>query len=217
MRSRSSATTEITVIPQSTRRSVDISPLAPVSRGGLAGSGDRSSLATPRIALQPKEIDACLFMFAVCKHLQMTCLDERGIDCLLDADGTGRLPEVVCRMLGLMVCELVQDASVCSQPETAGRAVTVILRRRGTTCLCTISRQGFDGTSEGMQPGLQRVRSLVRDLGSSCMIRLMPDRGTAAIMFDVPLVARCLPEAIWRYRAREAWRRAVRHPPVALV
>lgn len=32
----------------------------------------------------------------------MTCLDRRGIDCVVDGDDAGQLPEAVCRMLGLI-------------------------------------------------------------------------------------------------------------------
>src|SRR5882672_8069594 len=142
MHSRSSATTEVPGMSPSTWRPVDISSIAPTAHGGLAPSANGSSRAIPYAASEPREIDASLYLFALCRQLQTIYLARRGIDCLLDADGAGRLPEAACRMLGSMVCELVQDASTRSQPETARRTVSVTLRRRGTTCLCTISGQG---------------------------------------------------------------------------
>lgn len=201
MHSRSSTTTEIPVMSPSTWRPVDISSVAPTAHGGLAPSANGSSRAIPYAAAEPREIDASLYLFALCKQLQAIYLARRSIDCLVDADGAGRLPEAACRMLGSMVCELVKDASARSQPETARRAVSVTLRRRGTTCLCTISGQGRTDSYECAQPGLQRVRQLAAELRGRCMVRSMPDRGTTAIMFDVHLVERCFPAAISRYRA----------------
>ena len=204
MHSRSSATTELPVMSPSTWRSVDISSVAPTARGGLARSTKRSSRAVPYAAAEPREIDASLYLFALCRQLQAIYLARRNIDCLVDADGAGRLPEAACRVLGSMVCELVQDASACSQPEIARRAVSVTLRRRGTTCLCTISGQGRKGSYECAQPGLQRVRQLAAELCGRCMVRSMPDRGTTAIMFDVHLVERYPQAAIWRHGAAAA-------------
>lgn len=203
MHSRSSTTTDVPVMSPSTRRPIDISSVAPTVRGALAPSTNRSSRAVPYAAAGPGEIDASLYLFALCRQLQTIYL-RRGIDCLLDADGAGRLPEAACRMLGAMVCELVKDAGARSQPETARRTVTVTLLRRGTTCLCTISGQGRTGSYECAQPGLQRVRQLAAELPGSCMIRSMPDRGITAIMFDAHSVGRCSPAAIWRHRATAA-------------
>lgn len=193
MRSRSSATPEIAVMFQSAWRPVDISS----TRRAVSQSGDG-------LSRERGEIDASLYLFALCRHLQTIVLDRRDIDCLSDAEGAGRLPEAACRILGSMVCDLVQDASARSQPETARRTVTVTLRRRGTICLCTISGQGRTDSYEDAQPGLQRVRQLAAELRGSCMVRSMPDRGITAIMFDVHLVERCSQAAIWRHRAAAA-------------
>jgi hypothetical protein len=163
------------------------------------------------VATEPAELDAGLFMLALCKQLQTTCLDRRGIDCVLDAAETGRLPEVVCRMLGLIVRELIADASECPQLETAPRTIKVTLGRRGTTCLCTIFCQGLMDPFAGTQPGLQRVQQLAAEFHECCTVRPMPDRGIAAIMFDAHLVERCFPAALWRYRVGEARRRAQGH------
>jgi two-component sensor histidine kinase len=145
-----------------------------------------------------REVDACLYMFGLCKQLQMTCLARRRIDCLVDTAGAGRLPETVCRMLGLMVCELVKDAS---ESTIAPRTVRVTLRRRGDVYLCTISGRGAPDACTDPKPGLRRVRQLSAELDGGCMIRSVPDRGTVAIMFDARFVEPLLPAAIRRYRA----------------
>jgi hypothetical protein len=161
-----------------------------------------------RFAEEPEEVDARLYLFGICKKLQMTCLDRRKIDCLIDGDGAGRLPEIVCRMLGLMVCELIKDAS---ERTIAPRTVVVTLCRRGALCLCTISHQGLAGSYADTQPGLQRVLQLAAELDGGCMIRSMPDRGTIAIMFDARVVEPRLPAAIRRYRTHAAGRRVFGH------
>jgi two-component sensor histidine kinase len=167
---------------------------------------DGSPRANPHPAAAPTEIDACLYMFALCKQLQTICLDSRGIDCLVDADRSGRLPEAACRMLGLMVCELVEDAAEYPHPAAAGRTITVTLQRRGPLCLCTISHHGLADRGAWAQPGLQRARRLATELQGSCTVRMMPDRSMIAIGFDAPSVERLVPAAMRRYRASEARR-----------
>jgi hypothetical protein len=171
------------------RSSVDASLVAQPAGKAVAPSGARSWRTIPLVASEPREIDACLHMFALCKLLQMTCLDRVRVDYLADGERVGRLPDAVCRILGLMVCELVKDAS------GRFRRIAVTLRRRGTTCLCTISCQDRREQYEDAQPGLQRVLQLATEL-RGCMIRPMSDRGITAIMFDVHLVEQNLPAAI---------------------
>lgn len=202
MRSSSPATMESTVTFGSSRRSTEVFSVTPAA----AQSRGVSARAFPGVAAAPREIDAYLYMFALCRHLQATCLDRRGVDCLLDADGAGRLPETVCRMLGLMVCELVKDAGTWSPAETPRRMVGVTLRRRDTTCLCTITCRGLADRCASAQRGLERVQRFAAELGGSCMVRAMPERGLTAIMFDVLSVERQIPTAIRRHRTGEAWR-----------
>jgi hypothetical protein len=177
----------------------------PEFRAAVSRFPDGTASVTPRIAGQTEEVDACLYIFGLCKELQTTWLDRRGIDCLLDGDGAGRLSEAVCRMLGLMVCELVKDAS---ERTIAPRTITVTLRRRGDVCLCTISGRGIADPSADLQPGLRRVRELAAELDGGCMIRRMPEPDTIAIMFDAHLVEPRLPAAIWWYRTAAEARRA---------
>jgi hypothetical protein len=159
--------------------------------------------AITQLAAKPSEIDAGLYLFALCKHLQTICLDRCGIDCILDADGAGGLPEAVCRMLGLMVCGLVTDAADCSYTKAAQETVRVTLRRRGTTYLCAVSRRCADSCTCA-KPGLLRARHLASELGHSCMVRSIPDRGITAIMFDIDLIERCFAAPISLYRTKHA-------------
>jgi len=196
---------------RSARQSVDIPPIARDASRAVVRSHERPLDPIPPLAAEPGAIDASLYMFALCSYLQATYLARRGVRCVLEADGAGRLPEAVCRMLGMMVCELVHGTSACTQLDT--ETVTVTLRRRGTTCLCTISRRCVGGTCTCPQTGLQRALKLGAELGDSCVIRALPERGLTAVMFDTHLVEPCITAALQRYRAREAPHRAERLAP----
>jgi len=116
----------------------------------------------------------------------MISIDQRRIDCIFDADDVGRLPEAVCRALGSMVCELVNDDGECVCPEIAQEVVKVTLRRRGTTYLCTISRRCADSRICAA-PRLRRARQIASGWSGRCLVRPMPERRITAIMFDVDL------------------------------
>jgi hypothetical protein len=188
-------------------------PRGPRDRAVMPLFRDSFAHVIPGVARGFDEVDACLYIFGLCKELQTTHLDRRGIDCLIDGGNIGRLPEIVCRMLGLMVCELVRDAS---KSTIAPRTLTLTLRRRGDVCLCTISGEGVPVPYGDPQSGLRRVRQLAAELDGACMIRSMPERGTVAIMFDACLVEPRLPMTIWRYRAGAAGARAEGHIPASL-
>ena len=173
----------------------------PADRRAVAWSRDGSPRAIEQLTAEPGEIDAELYLFALCGHLQMICLERLGIECILDSEGAGRLPKTVCRMLGLMVCELVNDAIGCRCPKTAHEAVKVTLRRRGTTCICTISRR-CAASCACAKHGLRRARQLASELGDSCMVQAMPQRGITAIMFDIALVEQCFAAPTWPNRSQ---------------
>jgi hypothetical protein len=157
-------------------------------------------MSIPCPAPKPTEIDARLYMFALCSHLQSIYLDRRGIRCLLDADTAGKLPEAVCRMLASMVGELLIDAGDCSQAETGRSPITVTLGRRETIGLCTISHECFADSRACVQPGLRRLLRIATEVNAACRVRWVLEPGIIAIMFDIDLVERCFPTAIWRYR-----------------
>jgi two-component sensor histidine kinase len=151
--------------------------------------------AVPQFAANPREIDAELYLFSLCKQFQTVYLHPRGIGCVLDADGTGRLPETVCRTLGLMVRELLNDAAECAYPKPSQDTVTVTLRRRGTTYLCAVSNPCGESCA-CKRHGLRRAQQLASQLSDRCVIRAMPDRGITAIMFDIDLSEQCFAEPI---------------------
>jgi hypothetical protein len=170
------------------------------SRGAKGQCRSGSLEIMPAQPVKPREIDANLYMFALCKHLQTICVDRHAIHCLIDADALRKLPEAVCRMLGLMVAELVTDADQCSRPEITSAPITVTLRRQGTVCLCTVSSECLADSYGCAQHGLRRLVRLATELRGGCIVRRMLEPGMIAIIFDIDLVERCFPAAIRRYR-----------------
>jgi two-component sensor histidine kinase len=161
-------------------------------------------------------IDADLYVFALCRQLQMTCLDRRDIDCRVDVEDVGRLPTSACRLLGLVVTELVNGASECSSLETMRREIAVTVRRRGTTCLCTVACRGLEDACRDEQLGVQRAHHLAAEFDGGCTVQAMPERGLVAVMFDAASVERQFSGAIWRYRAAKAWGAARHRSPSML-
>jgi hypothetical protein len=178
--------------------SVDIYSIMPPVNGAWKSTRDGF---VSQLAAKRSEIDADLYLFALCKHLQTIYLDRRGIGCVFDADGIGRLPETVCRMLGLMVRELVRDVADCCYPDTSQESIKVTLRRRGTTYLCAVSRR-CSGSCACARRGLRRVQQLASQLSDHYVVRSTPNRGITAILFDIDLVERSLPTPM--YRAQRA-------------
>src|SRR5258708_16916 len=208
MRPSASALTELAANFWPRQRSADDAPIALAPPSAAGRSSESLSQATPRHRAAPKEIDGGLYLFALCKQLQATSLERRGIDCLIEADHVGRLPEPACRMLGLMVCDLVKDAGRRTHSEIPRPTITVSLQRRGSTCLCTVSHRGLGDWPVAAESGLQRVLRFAADSHRSFMVRSMPDRRTTAIMFEAHAVHEWVPEALSRYRLDAPWRRA---------
>ncbi len=144
---------------------------------------------------EPRDIDASLYVFALCRQLQMTVLDRRGIDCMVDVEGTGRLPTAACRFLGRVVTELVTGASGGEVLGTTPPAVVVSLRRRGATCLCTVGCRGL----QSRYP--DRLHRVAADLQGRCMVRAMPERDLVAVMFDIAAIGSTVSDELWRRRA----------------
>jgi hypothetical protein len=175
--------------------STDISSTMPAIEKVWTAATGASLDAVPLFAAKPREIDAELYLFALCKQFQTVYLDPRGIGCVLDADGAGRLPETVCRLLGLMVRELVNDTAECAYPRPSQDTITVTLRRRGTTYLCAVSSQCGESCACERR-GLRHAQQLASQLSDHCVIRAMPERGLTAIMFDLDLIEQRFVEPI---------------------
>lgn len=64
MHSRSFATADVAVAPRTIRKSAAISPVASPEAKSVVRS--RGSWSTPHPAAEPRQIDACLYMFGLC-------------------------------------------------------------------------------------------------------------------------------------------------------
>lgn len=161
----------------------------------------------------PRDIDASLYVLALCRQLQMTVLDPRGIDCMIDVEGVGRLPISACRFLGRVVTALVTTAGASAKLGTSASAVIVSLRRRGTTCLCTVGCRGLGDLCAATSGSLARISQLAEGLKTRCAVRLMPEGNMVAVMFDAASADRAASETLWQERADKASHLARRPHP----
>lgn len=129
-------------------------------------------------------IDANLYLFALCRQLQIVCLDSRGIDCLVDVEDAGRLPEDACRLLGSIVSQVVAAASRSAPVEARPHRIAVTVRRHGTTCVCAIAFQGLADPCAAAD----RLSHLPADLEHGLLVRILPEHGVVAVMFDAARV-----------------------------
>jgi hypothetical protein len=209
MPSRCIIAPEIGAFGPPTPRAVDTLPDRSFARPPVFRCDGRAAGTAQDAAGEKREIDARLYLFTLCEELQAVCLDRRNIDCLLDAEGVGRLSDVVCHMLGLIVRELVECATARARPQTPANTVTVTLRRREATCLCTVSCPGFAFPDRDVALGLERVQRFAAEFGGGWMVRCIPDRRLAAIMFDAHAAEHGAPAAIRRSSIDDAWSRSV--------
>ena len=152
---------------------------------------------------EPMRIDAAVYMNAVCKLLKATSLSLSGIQWAVDDQGIGMLPEAICRLLGLMVCQIIGAAAYF--PKKAMQSpIRISLRRRGSIVLCGISSPALAEPSLCDAPGLQRVQQVVAGLRIGCMLRLIPERGLLAIMLDIEGVGSRIPAVVAAYRSVQA-------------
>jgi hypothetical protein len=91
----------------------DAQPLRGTQAGRLAGSALRASAAVQADQHpQTKQIDAGLYLEGVCRLLQADSSDCGAFDCVVDDNGAPLQSGAVCRLLGLVVCDLISSASV---------------------------------------------------------------------------------------------------------
>jgi hypothetical protein len=122
-------------------------------------------------------------MFALCRQLQTLYLEPHGVDCLFDVDDVGSMPDTVCRLLGAIVCELVNDVTGAT-PE--GGRVAITVRRRATSCVCAVSHAGPVDPWQDTRAGLGRVQHIARDIHAHCRAQRSAGARTVAVLFDIP-------------------------------
>ena len=152
---------------------------------------------------EPIRIDAAVYLNAVCKLLNSTSIKFAGIQCVVDDQGIGMLSEAICRLLGLIVCQILSAAEHFSE-KAMQSPIRISLRRRGTTVLCGISSPALAEPRLCDAPGLRRVQQVAAGLEISCMLRLMPERELIAIMLDIEGVGSRIPGVVDAYRSVQA-------------
>jgi hypothetical protein len=157
--------------------------------------------ATYYEAREPRRLDAALYLNALCKLCLDAGHDGQKIAYMVEDDGGATLPEPVCRMLGMIVCELLGSISVYA-PQTANALpIRIVLRRRGRAVLCAIFSDVVRRAGPCVPASLPRRGKFADMLGKSCALRRMPERGLIAVLLDVEKAGRHVGATIAGYRA----------------
>jgi hypothetical protein len=160
-----------------------------------------SRSSTREKADEPQPIDAALYLETLCR-LFASAHPREAIACTVEDHGAGMVPEAVCRMLGLALCELIDGARTDVSPLHGMAPLTVLLRRRGSIVLCAIAGESLTSPSfPSALPCSVEMAELLRDI---CILRWMPERGMVAIMLDADAAERRITAAVSGYRAARA-------------
>jgi hypothetical protein len=151
----------------------------------------------------PTRIDAAVYLNAVFSFLSSTSLQSAGLECVVDDQSVGLLPEAICRLLSLMTCQTI-SAAAYFPAKAIQSPIRISLRRRGTIVLCAISNPALAELSLYDAPGLQRLKRAAAGLQTSCMLRLMPERALIAIVLDTEGLESDILEAVGPYRPVQA-------------
>ena len=152
---------------------------------GWATSRDRTQFVpeyaragAARNSAGENRIDAALYLNAVCKTLQSVSPDCGPIDYVTGQSAVGMLPEPFCRLLGLVVCELISGVADAS-PRRSARPmpIRVVLLQRSTFVMCAISGHSLSETKFCASSGLECAKQMTAGLQESCNLHFMPEQG----------------------------------------
>lgn len=107
-------------------------------------------------------VDACAYLRALCEALSGARLEPYGID-LQFVEKPLRLDSEHCWKLGIIVCELVTNASRHAFTARSGR-ITVEAWRANSGVQCCVSDDGGGSARKTHGSGLRIVEALLRDL-----------------------------------------------------
>ena len=175
--------------------------------GHVARTASRTSAAI-RVdeRRQTTRLSAGLHLKTVCRLFQIASADSVAADCVVDDDGVPLQSEAVCRVLGLVVGELISNAKSCVPVATLPQPISIVLRQRGAVLLCVFESDWLTESGSCVPSGLPCTERMVLALGSSCVVRLMPDRALTAILLDTEVAEQRIPAAVAAYRAARATR-----------
>ncbi len=161
------------------------SPIAP-SRARRAQKENKSS--TSRLAFTDEPIDACAYIFAICKRCQTEFLNWRRIGCLFDVD-SGLIPADILSCLGELLESLLSDIAHSQIARTPGATVNVTMRHKGGDWILAVSENvnGFakPGTSNRR---LAIIRALAQRINADSSVQTKSHGSLTAVMFTVPVI-----------------------------
>ena len=129
-------------------------------------------------------VDACAYLRALCGALGVARLEPLGIE-LQFVEAPLKLDSEHCWKLGIVVCELVTNASRHAFVKRSGR-ITVEACCAGEAVQCRVSDDG-EGTQPSTQGrGLRIINALLRDLNGRLERQMRSDGSTFTVSFPKP-------------------------------
>jgi hypothetical protein len=146
-------------------------------------------------------IDPALYLNAVCKILQSISPDCGPIEYFSGRSAVGMLPERFCRLLGLLVCELISGVADAGVRRSARpMPIRVMLLQRSTFVMCVICSPSLSETKFCASSGFECVNEMTAKLQESCTLSFMPEQGLVAVILDTEKAGLRASMAISAYR-----------------
>ena len=143
------------------------------------------ALTTALRIRQSSRLDAETYLRALAKLLEDSLPVGRSVHCHIRADDVGYLPEGICRLFGQALCELIKAAaSLSTSGPKASVPITIVLRRKGSLVCCGMSTPSLAKVAFYPLSGMRRIEQMGTVLGSSCIVRMIPEHNVLAILLD---------------------------------
>ncbi|GEM_PF-6501752 len=137
----------------------------------------------PDDAVSSEREDVCRYLSELCKRLDGTFLDRRGIVCLFDVH-SGWLAGSRCRILGLIVAALVIDIASHARVRPDGGTVTISAFSRGKFWYCSVADSGVYAVRSVPSRPPDFVKRMARKLGADIEHRAMRDGAVTSLLFE---------------------------------
>ncbi len=159
------------------------SPVAIMRDLIIPPSADLPASPEPDDSGSDEQEDVCRYLFELCKRLESTFLDRRGITCLFDVN-SGWLAGSRCRILGLVVAALVIDIASHARVRPQGGTITVSAFSRGKFWYCSVSDSGvYAVRSEPSRPP-DFVKRIAKKLGADLDHWATRDGAVTSFLFE---------------------------------
>jgi hypothetical protein len=115
-------------------------------------------------------LDACAYLFRICRDLQREYLDRYHADLLFDVE-PGQLPQTICQAVASMVHHFILDLADAVPAPIPNGAVGIVLRRRGTSWAAVLYDRGLRRYDPTRQVEFEPAVALAARMNGTCEIR----------------------------------------------